>query len=52
MRMVTAIIRHQRLDNVRRALTDLGIYGMTTVDVKGFRRQKGHTSITGAWRWR
>ncbi|GAB4389385.1 MAG: P-II family nitrogen regulator [Thermodesulfovibrionales bacterium] len=45
MKMVTAIIKHQRLDEVRKSLTDLGIHGMTVVDVKGFGRQKGHMEV-------
>lgn len=45
MKMVTAVIKHHRLDDVRKALTDLGVKGMTIVDVKGFGRQKGHTEV-------
>lgn len=45
MKMVTAVIKHFKLDDVRRALTDIGIQGMTTVEVKGFGRQKGHTEV-------
>lgn len=45
MKMVTAVIKHFKLDDVRRALMDIGVQGMTTVEVKGFGRQKGHTEV-------
>jgi nitrogen regulatory protein PII len=45
MKMVTAVIKHFKLDDVRNALTELGIQGMTTVEVKGFGRQKGHMEV-------
>lgn len=45
MKMVTAVIKHFRLDEVRRALTDAGVEGMTIVEVKGFGRQKGHMEV-------
>jgi nitrogen regulatory protein P-II 2 len=45
MKMVTAVIKHFKLDDVRRALMDVGVRGMTIVDVKGFGRQKGHTEV-------
>jgi nitrogen regulatory protein P-II 2 len=45
MKMVTAVIKHFKLDEVRRALMDVGVKGMTIVDVKGFGRQKGHTEV-------
>lgn len=45
MKMVSAVIKHFRLDDVRRALTDIGVQGMTIVDVKGFGRQKGHLEV-------
>lgn len=45
MKMVSAVIKHQRLDEVRRALTDIGVQGMTVADVKGFGRQKGHMEV-------
>lgn len=45
MKMVSAVIKHFKLDEVRRALTDIGIEGMTLVEVKGFGRQKGHTEL-------
>lgn len=43
--MIAAVIKHHRLDEVRKALTDAGVQGMTIVDVKGFGRQKGHTEV-------
>jgi nitrogen regulatory protein P-II 2 len=45
MKMVSAIVKHHRLDEVRRALTGLSIHGMTVADVKGFGRQKGHVEV-------
>lgn len=45
MKMVSAVIKHHRLDDVRKALLALGIQGMTITDVKGFGRQKGHTEV-------
>lgn len=45
MKMVSAVIKHSKLDDVRRALTDIGVQGMTIVDVKGFGRQKGHMEV-------
>jgi nitrogen regulatory protein P-II 2 len=45
MKMVSAVIKHFRLDDVRRALMDIGVQGMTIVDVKGFGRQKGHLEV-------
>jgi len=45
MKMVSAIVKHRTLDDVRDALTGLGVHGMTVVEVKGFGRQKGHTEI-------
>ncbi len=43
MKMITAIIKPFRLDDVRAALADVGVSGMTVTEVKGFGRQKGHT---------
>ena len=43
--MISAIIKPFKLDDVREALADLGIEGMTVVDVKGFGRQRGHTEL-------
>ncbi|WP_350563661.1 P-II family nitrogen regulator, partial [Psychrobacter sp. CAL346-MNA-CIBAN-0220] len=45
MKMISAIIKPFKLDDVREALADLGIEGMTVVDVKGFGRQRGHTEL-------
>jgi nitrogen regulatory protein PII len=45
MKMVTAVIKHFKLDDVRKALTDKGVQGMTLVEVKGFGRQKGHLEV-------
>jgi nitrogen regulatory protein P-II 2 len=45
MKLVMAIIKPFRLDDVREALTALGIQGMTVTDVRGFGRQKGQTEI-------
>ena len=45
MKFVTAIIKPFKLDDVREALSDLGVHGMTVTEVKGFGRQKGHTEI-------
>jgi nitrogen regulatory protein PII len=45
MKMVSAVIKHFKLDDVRKALTDMGIQGMTVIEVKGFGRQKGHMEV-------
>ena len=45
MKKIEAIIKPFKLDDVREALTDVGITGMTVSEVKGFGRQKGHTEI-------
>jgi nitrogen regulatory protein P-II 1 len=45
MKKVEAIIKPFRLEDVRQALTDAGITGMTATEVKGFGRQKGHTEL-------
>ncbi|GBE04696.1 nitrogen regulatory protein P-II 2 [bacterium BMS3Abin10] len=45
MKMVSAIIKHFKLDEVRKALTDIGVQGMTAIEVKGFGRQKGHMEV-------
>lgn len=45
MKMITAIIKPFKLDDVRTALTDVGLQGMTIEEVKGFGRQKGHTEL-------
>jgi nitrogen regulatory protein P-II 1 len=45
MKKIEAIIKHFKLEEVKDALADLGIEGMTVSEVKGFGRQKGHTEI-------
>jgi nitrogen regulatory protein P-II 2 len=45
MKMVTAIIKPFKLDDVREALSDIGVQGITVSEVKGFGRQKGHTEL-------
>jgi len=45
MKFITAVIKPSKLDQVREALTALGIEGMTVSEVKGYGRQKGHTEI-------
>jgi len=45
MKKIEAIIKPFRLDNVKDALTEVGIKGMTVMEVKGYGRQKGHTEI-------
>ena len=45
MKLITAIIKPFKLDDVRAALSDLGISGMTVTEVKGFGRQRGHTEL-------
>ncbi len=45
MKLITAIIKPFKLDEVREALAEVGITGLTVTDVKGFGRQKGHTEL-------
>ena len=45
MKKITALIKPFKLDDVREALSDIGIQGITVTEVKGFGRQKGHTEI-------
>lgn len=45
MKLVTAIIKPFKLDDVREALSQIGVQGVTVVEVKGFGRQKGHTEL-------
>jgi len=45
MKLITAIIKPFKSDDVREVLTDLGVSGMTVTEVKGFGRQKGHTEL-------
>ena len=47
MKMVTAIIKPFKLDEVREALSNIGVQGITVTEVKGFGRQKGIPSCTG-----
>ena len=46
MKIVTAIIKPFKLDEVRDALTAIGVHGLTVTEVKGYGRQKGHTEIS------
>jgi nitrogen regulatory protein P-II 2 len=45
MKLITAIVKPSKLQDVRAALVDIGVEGMTTSEVSGFGRQKGHTEI-------
>lgn len=45
MKMITAIIKPFKLDDVREALSEIGVQGLTATEVKGFGRQKGHTEL-------
>ena len=45
MKLVTAIIKPFKLDDVREALSEIGVQGMTITETKGFGRQKGHTEL-------
>ena len=45
MKMITAIIKPFKLDDVRQAVADIGIRGITVTEVKGFGRQRGHTEL-------
>ena len=45
MKLITAIIKPFKLDDVRDALSEVGVQGMTVTEVKGFGRQKGHTEL-------
>ena len=45
MKLITAIIKPFKLDDVREALSEIGVAGMTVTEVKGFGRQKGHTEL-------
>ena len=45
MKLITAIIKPFKLDDVREALSDIGLVGLTMSEVKGFGRQKGHTEL-------
>ena len=45
MKLITAIIKPFRMDDVRAALSDIGVQGITATEVKGFGRQRGHTEL-------
>jgi nitrogen regulatory protein P-II 2 len=45
MKLVTAVIKPFKMDDVRAALSDIGVQGITVTEVKGFGRQKGHTEL-------
>lgn len=45
MKMVTAVVKPFKLDDVREALSEVGVQGITVAEVKGFGRQKGHTEL-------
>ncbi|MBH1970820.1 P-II family nitrogen regulator [Moraxellaceae bacterium AER2_44_116] len=45
MKLVTAVIKPFKLDDVREGLSDIGVQGITVTEVKGFGRQKGHTEL-------
>jgi len=45
MKMITAIIKPFKLDDVREAISEMGVQGMTMTEVKGFGRQRGHTEL-------
>ena len=45
MKLITAIIKPFKLDDVREALSEIGVQGITVTEVKGFGRQKGHTEL-------
>lgn len=45
MKLITAIIKPFKLDDVRESLSEIGIHGLTVTEVKGFGRQKGHTEL-------
>ena len=45
MKLITAVIKPFKLDEVREALSEIGVQGLTVAEVKGFGRQKGHTEL-------
>jgi nitrogen regulatory protein PII len=45
VKLVTAIVKPHRIDDVKESLRDIGVNGMTTTDVEGFGRQRGHTEV-------
>ena len=46
MKLITAVIKPFKLEDVRQALAEAGVQGMTVTEVKGFGRQKGHTELS------
>ena len=51
MKLIFAVFKPFKLDEVREALTEIGITGMTVTEVKGFGRQKGHTELYRGASW-
>ena len=49
MKMITAIIKPFKLEDIRESLSAIGISGITVEEVKGFGRQKGHTELYRGW---
>ncbi|MCB1597655.1 MAG: P-II family nitrogen regulator, partial [Gammaproteobacteria bacterium] len=45
MKLITAIIKPFKLDDVRQAVVDMGVHGVTVTEVKGYGRQRGHTEL-------
>ncbi|MDO6806270.1 P-II family nitrogen regulator, partial [Wenyingzhuangia sp. 1_MG-2023] len=45
MKLITAVVKPFKLDDVREALSEIGVQGITVTEVKGFGRQKGHTEL-------
>jgi nitrogen regulatory protein P-II 2 len=45
MKLITAVIKPYKLDEVRQAITDIGVQGVTVTEVQGFGRQRGHTEL-------
>ncbi|HKM14700.1 MAG TPA: P-II family nitrogen regulator [Marinospirillum sp.] len=45
MKLISAVIKHFKLDDVREAISEVGVQGITVTEVKGFGRQKGHTEL-------
>ena len=45
MKLITAIVKPHRIEEVKEALRDIGVNGLTTTDVEGFGRQRGHTEV-------
>ena len=49
MKLISAVIKPFKLDDVRESLSEIGIQGVTVTEVKGFGRQKGHTNLPVQW---